>query len=180
MCFQEKKILFFFFFLLFFPITTTGDKLCLFLTWERTVGEGHFCSLHGLKLLLAGRCLSCWESFPPTLFPQPNALTTMECKVLSYTIACRLLNTATGARSVYRATFWYLLWKGNASTAELGLCPPAPEVTPQHLFALQFLELVKERLCCQWTSVESGGCSLPASGAMRLVAKTETAFPDVP
>lgn len=27
-----------------FPITTTVDKLCLFLTWEKTLGEKHFCN----------------------------------------------------------------------------------------------------------------------------------------
>lgn len=133
MCLQEKiyiytHIYIFIFFLAIFPITATVDKLCLFLTWERTV-EGHFCSLHDLKLLLASRYLSCWHRrlFLPTLFPQPNALTTMEYKAPSYTIPCSLLNTAMGARCVYRATFWYLLGKRKVSTTELGLivssCP---------------------------------------------------------
>lgn len=45
------------------PLTTTVDKFCLFLTfWKKLLVKGtSFCSLCDLKLLLAGRCLSCWD-----------------------------------------------------------------------------------------------------------------------
>lgn len=46
------------------PLYSNLFKLCMknyfpITTWERTVDERHFCSLHDLKLLLDGRCLSC-------------------------------------------------------------------------------------------------------------------------
>lgn len=41
-----------------FPITTTVDKLCLFLTWEKTLGEKALLQLYDLKLLLAGGYMS--------------------------------------------------------------------------------------------------------------------------
>lgn len=177
----QEKI---YFFLAIFPTSTTVDKLCLFLTWERTVGEGHFCSLHDLKLLLAGRCPSCWDG---RVFSH-HSISSAQC--LDYHgLRSALLHHpmqsvkyCNGGERCLPCNLLILVMKRNCLYYRTGFnCVLLPQGLHHSTYLLcRSDSFWEERPCCQWSSVELGGYSLPASGAIRLAARAEAAFPDVP
>lgn len=84
------------------------------------------------------------------------------------------------AISVYPSTFWYFLWKGNAPLQNWVCVLLSLRLHHSIYLLCRSDSLWEERPCCQWSPVKLRGFLIPASGTMRLAAKTEAAFLEIP